>query len=689
MLSYELRKIVGSKLIIGVFLTFILLNFGLFWYRAERETLSAPLYKSLNKELETKTDTEKVVELNNMIEELENAFLADDTYDFEKINALKELKSEIEKTTEYDCFLTSINENAIKYTKIGIFAEEGFSKDNIRKTAEDYEKLEGSRTVYTKSRGINEMLRFRSRMIFQVFMAVVAAFVLVHNEKEQGLLTLCRVQLNGRSSNIMSRMFAVGIFSAVANFVFSGISLIFSEIVYGAPIKGWLGFCAQSLCGFSAATFKVKIIGLLIFIFIGEWLVCILAAFSVILFGIIFRENITSFIVPLSIIAVEGLLYRNIKDFSHFENLRYINLISFFDVSGLFANYKNLNICGKAVNLLFLATLLISILLVITFVVCLLIYEKKQLSTANKRHFSFAKKLASLTACNHENGLRHEAYKIFVSSKALFVLAAASVCLIISFKPVGRYGLHSTEQFYFQYVTELEGMTAKEAEEYFNAIGERIDTQAKTDDKLIYDKERAYKKLSEYRDYLSEEPDRVFIFSEAQERLFADKSKNAELGILAALLIILMLAGIEAKDYGNGFNVLFNSSLCGAKKVRLRKYALAIFTVCIVFLLVYIRYLISVTKTYSFLYLDYRADSVMLLKRVPAYINLGIYLIWTFMKRLMGLLLILPLLFFFGRITKSYISTVICCFVTVIIPMVLVLMGINGTDKLLFKLLMV
>lgn len=82
---------------------------------------------------------------------------------------LDTIKKEIEECEGYSEFLASIQENAKKFTTISFFSKEGFTKDNVEKTAKDYQKLQGISVSYTKSRGIGKMLPF---LLYGIFFSI-------------------------------------------------------------------------------------------------------------------------------------------------------------------------------------------------------------------------------------------------------------------------------------------------------------------------------------------------------------------------------------------------------------------------------------------------------------------------------------------------------------------------------------
>lgn len=703
---YELQKLICSRIMWGLLL---LLSIGvgiLFVIQDGKDDVPSSAYKKLNNEIEDKDTQDSLNYASERLIENEEKWgqWLSDSYGENIIPAgrycsdiykdklfLDTIKKEIEECAGYSEFLASIQENAKKFTTISFFAKEGFAKDNVEKTAKDYQKLQGISVSYTKSRGIGKMLVFLPRILFGVFAAFLMGLLLLADEKEKGLLSLCRAQTLGRGNNMVARIFAVLAFSFIWNLLFYISSLLISSIIYGFPVNGFFSEPMQALFGFSDSVLKINIFSFLLLCFLCEWLFSFTFALFVMLLGTLFKDSLPVYVTCFLIIAAEVILYVKINNFSTYENFKYINIVAFANAPKCIGNYKNINVFGHPVFYGVLVAFVTVILSVILSILSPVIYSKKAQDGRQIKNTGLSWKILKRFRCQHTSLLRHEAYKLFISEKVLFIIMAAGLYAFLSFRTVGWKNPDINEQFYSQYVREFSGAAVNEESdkslldlEY--KIEEQVSKHAENfADAKIY----GLNKLKEYRDYLSRENDRYYVWSEGWERLFNDKEKNAVLGICAVFLLAICLSGISSKEKSSGMSVLLNSSMRGKKPVILIKLFLSLLVTALIFIFIYIRYYLQINGGYDLSFGKIRADSIIVLEKVPSFISLSMYIIYTFVKRFLALVLCGLMIFFVGHLTGSYLYTVLITIGIVILPLLLVLMKISGAEYLLLNLLLV
>ena len=152
-------------------------------------------------------------------------------------------------------------------------------------------------------------------------------------------------------------------------------------------------------------------------------------------------------------------------------------------------------------------------------------------------------------------------------------------------------------------------------------------------------------------------------------------SKDAVLALTALAMLICTLTYVYSVEYQTGAAVLLHTSPRGRKAVFLRKLAIGITVLTVIYALTYAPRFYNVLHAYGTRGLSAPACSMEHLAGWD--MSILSYLVLISVVRYFGLILSMLLIFFVSSRAKSFISSLLIETAVLILPIVLYLLGIN------------
>ena len=166
--------------------------------------------------------------------------------------------SDIEKTLGYQEYLNNIAESALKYGRLSIFAnEDGFSKRNIKKTADVYGSLPEIEIVPGKSRGVVMASQYNGSVILGFMFVMYVVFMLITREKEIGSLALTMTAKSGHIHHGAVKLMMCFVSSIVISVLLETENWAAASCYYGL---GDMGRSIQSIPEYQPCVFDVSIV---------------------------------------------------------------------------------------------------------------------------------------------------------------------------------------------------------------------------------------------------------------------------------------------------------------------------------------------------------------------------------------------------------------------------------------------
>lgn len=514
LIPFELGKILRKRSFAALIFLLVLLNVFLLWYFNDPDESEPPLsaYKSISRDLSGMSFSEQIEYLNGLSEELENLRIIEDISVLRSMNTeysnqtadylmerdhelyekykdiyadgsflkytasigqekalIDEIFAECGSVTSYDDYIRSIEDNKNILGGVSIFHKndsDSFSSRNIEKSFYDHEGLNAENIRFAPSKGV----KLASQSLVTDLLLILAVFLfvggLISEEKEKGLFYVTRATRNGVAKCIGAKL------AALLIYCFGVTALMFaSNFMYAELTTGTCDFTAslQSVSIFMESSLNITLgeyflFGYLIKSFVLFSFGAALAAVCVI--------SSRGFVMPLcgvGFLALNWLAYVFIPAYSKFAPIKYLSFWGIIDPKHLLGEYLNFNISERPVNRLDLGIVLIAVCTAVSAAAVFMLFVKGRSLEIRKVRIAF-----SLPFFRHGNLLLHEAHKILITNRAAAVLLI--FLLLIGYGDLGRrYSLPVGEEYYLNFMTEVEGKLTPESEEKILAEQQRYE----------------------------------------------------------------------------------------------------------------------------------------------------------------------------------------------------------------------
>ena len=623
-------------------------------------------------------------------------------------------RDDVGRIVNYPQFLSDIESHAKQMLSVSFFAKPGtFAYRNIQNTPDAYTHLKGTSLSFYPSEGV--LLATSSGVIdlFCVLIILILCTVLILQEKEKGLLSLVRPTKNGRGVLLGAKVAAVFLWTAIITAL-----LCISNIVAGAAIYGLgdLSRLIQSVEGFTGSVLKISVLEYLVLFVISKVMSQLVLAAVILLFSVIARNIIFVYGAIIALGGIELALYASISPTSVFSPLKYWNLVSLTQTNGLYREYLNINLLGYPINLAFSSLVVALILLVFFCTASIWIFSKQRnliwssgkISAAIGRINPFGRKISVSL-------IYHEAYKIFITHKALLVL-----CLLALFQ---WYSYHdvtapydSGDQHYKAYVTQMEGpVTAKtlnaislESDRYneifrrqselagqyqsgeieeraFYAMQQPIQSELASYNAFTRIKQQVQyiKQLIETRDIRG-----WIVYDTGYKKLFGangDYSGDLGQGIILALILTICIAPVFASEYTKGTINLISPTLFGRRETMFYRGVLCVLIAITAACAVFLPNLITTLRLYGTSGLSAPLQSIQELSNFPLHLSIGGYLVLLYVIRLLASIAITFAMLGLSVLCRNVVAAMAAGLVIFVLPCAVSLLGGRFMDTWLFN----
>ncbi len=360
----------------------------------------------------------------------------------------------------YEEYLEGIAKSKDRTQAISIFTKEkeDYVSRNITKSAFDHKDLSGKNVRFIPSYKVSLPMEAPITDILIILSVMLIACASISEEKNKTLFSITRATKRGFTHNILAKLGALFIHSLAFTGLLYGSNLIYSYVKIGgfdpsAQIQSVSSYMesdlAISLGEYIALSVVTKAI--LIFAF-GAFLTAL---------AIVGRGGTFAPIIGMAYLGINYLLYALIPAISPVSVLKHLSFFSIIKTEKLYGGYLNLNIFEYAVSWRITALIGVGILTSLTVAAATILFCKSN-SGAGK-----GKRLPGLPWFKpHGNLMVHEAYKIFIMSKALPILLVFVVLIGYGYLSKTYYP-SSGEEYYQEIMLQLEGeLTNKKAEMY-------------------------------------------------------------------------------------------------------------------------------------------------------------------------------------------------------------------------------
>lgn len=734
----ELRKVWGGRVFPALLAILAAANLLLLWMgtRPTAKQPPASAYRAVGAELSDKTMDEKGIYLHDKYTEIEslvkigqyyreqayggygltqyrqdNAAMfdayeqeyTDKTYTLftDNLNTeyrlFSQLQSEYDTVAAYSDFLDGVQTKASQLSGISIFQNDrtGYDLKNIERTAQVYAGLTETPIDYFPQKGLYTAISYAFTDLILLASMLLLALILVRQERDSGLLSLVRSLPGGRLKTALAKLAAFAASLLVVLTVLYGVNLAYCSASFSL---GPMNRTIQSVPALMRCTMQITVGQYLFRFLLAKWAGAFVMGLWVMLAALIAKRAAAGWVGALALpLAMYGIRAA-IPATSHWNVVKYANMVSLLQTNELLGNYRNLFWFGNPVSLPLVEWLTAAVLGGSLFAAFCTVFAKAQLLPAAKHSFAlpFSRKTRA-TSVTHEEGR-----KLLLMNGAAVFLAAFLVFGIYQGVTAESY-IDADEIYYAYYMKHISGPWSEESRDWIrnqrNEFIPMLETQKRVNSgELSSDALLAYSSLqqkysvyqrvvqSNINYYLKENPGAWLVYETGYKKLFGfTGTGDVQDTLLAGLLCALCFSGLFAMERKGGMDEILACTPLGRKYTVKAKLRQSTAVAAVISFGTVLPHLWQVLRDYGLPSLLGPAMSISELQAVPKFITLSDLLIFWFICRFAACLCMSRITLWLGQKLGNLLPALFISAVAYCLPALLSLSGMkNGIEWLGF-----
>ena len=727
----ELRKVWGGRVFPVLLAILASANLLLLWM-GTRPTATQPpasAYRAVGAELNGKTMEEKGIYLREKCEEIEslvkigqyyrelaygdyaltqyrqdNAAMFD-AYEQEykdksytlftdnlntEYRLFSQLQNEYDTVAGYGDFLQGVQAKATQLSGISIFQNDrtGYDLKNIELTAQVYAGLTETPIDYFPQKGLYTAISYAFTDLILLASMLLLALILVRQERDSGLLSLVRSLPGGRLKTALAKLAAFAASLLVVLTVLYGVNLAYCSASFGL---GSLNRTIQSVPALMRCTMQITVGQYLLRFLLAKWAGAFVMGLWVMLAALVAKRAAAGWVGALALpLAMYGIRAA-IPATSHWNVIKYANMVSLLQTNELLGNYRNLFWFGSPVSLPLVEWLTAAVLGGSLFAGFCAVFAKAQLLPTAKRSltlpFSHTTRATSVP--------REEGRKLLLMNGAAVFLAAFLAFGIYQGITSESY-LDADEIYYAYYMKHISGPWRTESYNWLTEQGKEfapmlevqrrvIGGELSSDALLAYNslqqKYTVYQQIVQFniQYYLKQNPGAWPVYETGYRKLFGfTGTADVQDTLLAGLLCALCFSGLFAMERKGGMDEILAATPLGRKytaKAKLRQSTLVAAGIAFGTVL---PHLWQILRDYDLPALLAPAMSISELQAVPKFITLSDLLIFWFICRFTACLCMSRITLWLGQKLGNLLPALFISAVAYCLPALLSLSGMNN-----------
>ena len=734
----ELRKVWGGRVFPVLLAILASANLLLLWMgtRPTAKQPPASAYRAVGAELNGKTMEEKGIYLREKCEEIESLVKIGQYYrelaygdyaltQFRQDNAamfdayeqeykdksytlftdnlnteyrlFSQLQNEYDTVAGYGDFLQGVQAKATQLSGISIFQNDrtGYDLKNIELTAQVYAGLTETPIDYFPQKGLYTAISYAFTDLILLASMLLLALILVRQERDSGLLSLVRSLPGGRLKTALAKLAAFAASLLVVLTVLYGVNLAYCSASFGL---GSLNRTIQSVPALMRCTMQITVGQYLLRFLLAKWAGAFVMGLWVMLAALVAKRAAAGWVGALALpLAMYGIRAA-IPATSHWNVIKYANMVSLLQTNELLGNYRNLFWFGSPVSLPLVEWLTAAVFGGSLFAGFCAVFAKAQLLPTAKRSltlpFSHTTRATSVP--------REEGRKLLLMNGAAVFLAAFLAFGIYQGITSESY-LDADEIYYAYYMKHISGPWRTESYNWLTEQGKEfapmlevqrrvIGGELSSDALLAYNslqqKYTVYQQIVQFniQYYLKQNPGAWLVYETGYRKLFGfTGTADVQDTLLAGLLCALCFSGLFAMERKGGMDEILAATPLGRKytaKAKLRQSTLVAAGIALGTVLPHLWHIL---RDYGLPALLAPAMSISELQAVPKCITLSDLLLFWLLCRLAACLCMSRITLWLGQKLGNLLPALFISAVAYCLPALLSLSGMkNGIEWLGF-----
>ena len=608
-----------------------------------------------------------------------------------------QLQNEYNTVAGYGDFLQSVQTKATQLSGISIFQNDrtGYDLKNIELTAQVYAGLTETPIDYFPQKGLYTAISYAFTDLILLASMLLLALILVRQERDSGLLSLVRSLPGGRLQTALAKLAAFAASLLVVLMVLYGVNLAYCSASFGL---GSLHRTIQSVPALMRCTMQITVGQYLLRFLLAKWAGAFVMGLWVMLAALVAKRAAAGWVGALALpLAMYGIRAA-IPATSHWNVIKYANMVSLLQTNELLGNYRNLFWFGSPVSLPLVEWLTAAVLGGSLFAGFCAVFAKAQLLPTAKRSlalpFSHTTRATSVP--------REEGRKLLLMNGAAVFLAAFLAFGIYQGITSESY-LDADEIYYAYYMKHISGPWRTESYNWLTEQGKEfapmlevqrrvIGGELSSDALLAYNslqqKYTVYQQIIQFniQYYLKQNPGAWLVYETGYRKLFGfTGTADVQDTLLAGLLCALCFSGLFAMERKGGMDEILAATPLGRKYTAKAKLRQSTLVAAVIAFGTVLPHLWQILRDYGLPALLAPAMSISELQAVPKFITLSDLLLFWLLCRFAACLCMSRITLWLGQKLGNLLPALFISAVAYCLPALLSLSGMkNGIEWLGF-----
>lgn len=633
---------------------------------------------------------EKLIEIKNSLDV--NLYKNSKELD-EELILLNYIKENIYYINSYDEFLKNVKSNKDKMLKFSIFNKKGsFSYNNIIKTANDFEKMEVIDPCLTYGKGVEAIMEYKIVDIISIVLVFLLSFYIFQYERDKGLLNLVKANKNGRKKTIVSKIWLHIITITILSIILYGGIFMLSKFLFGF---GNLKVPLQSLEIFKTSILNINLDGFLMIYFMYKIIINIFIGLFIAYMFTKVKNTIKVILYTISIFMISIIIYNTFPEISSLNFFKYINLYSYLNAYNILGNYVNISIFNRAISLKEFTLISLVILIPLFIWMNIHIYMNKE---ENKSNFNKNILVINRFTDNFFSTVKitfFETYKLLILNKGIIILL---ILVFVGFNKIkdNYYFIDINKGVYLNYINKFNGELTEVKEkailkekytydnysEIYSDLSKKLENNEISEEEYniqIFELDDMLKNylgfsifFNQYLNIKNNEVNDKYLLNElSAKNLFLNVNTPLNLGIFAALTLIITVNSIFSYDYKNNSIKLIRTTLKGRKNIFKIKFSLNIILSLIVSIFTILPIYFQTKNMLGINYLEANIRNISFYQNINLNLNTLQFLFLNLLFRFIGFTLISLIIMLISIYLKDTIKSVILLATIILLPLII------------------
>ena len=608
-----------------------------------------------------------------------------------------QLQNEYDTVAGYGDFLQGVQAKATQLSGISIFQNDrtGYDLKNIELTAQVYAGLTETPIDYFPQKGLYTAISYAFTDLILLASMLLLALILVRQERDSGLLSLVRSLPGGRLKTALAKLAAFAASLLVVLTVLYGVNLAYCSASFGL---GSLNRTIQSVPALMRCTMQITVGQYLFRFLLAKWAGAFVMGLWVMLAALVAKRAAAGWVGALALpLAMYGIRAA-IPATSHWNVIKYANMVSLLQTNELLGNYRNLFWFGSPVSLPLVEWLTAAVLGGSLFAAFCTVFAKAQLLPTAKRSltlpFSHTTRATSVP--------REEGRKLLLMNGAAVFLVAFLAFGIYQGITSESY-LDADEIYYAYYMKHISGPWRTESYNWLieqgkefapmlevqrRVIGGELSSDALLAYNSLQQKYTVYQQIVQFniQYYLKQNPGAWLVYETGYRKLFGfTGTADVQDTLLAGLLCALCFSGLFAMERKGGMDEILAATPLGRKYTAKAKLRQSTAVAAGITLGTVLPHLWQILRDYGLPALLAPAMSISELQAVPKCITLSDLLLFWLLCRFAACLCMSRITLWLGQKLGNLLPALFISAVAYCLPALLSLSGMkNGIEWLGF-----